>query len=541
MPRIPLVGSSFKGVSAQLDSQKTMNLMVERADSKEAAAPAALIGTPGLSIMTIVGAATSAPLRAMLELPPLAGSRLNSLLIVMKVGASDIVYLITCDETEFAATGNMVYTLSAAITNQPGFDADYPPMIVASPVTAVISNIGGLIGIYYTLASGAVGTMTLDAAPTSAIPFADMTHLAGYFVAYMKSGTGAFHYIFYSANGIAWVSADFFTAEADSSEVVKLVEKNGHLWVLKSKCIQVFAPTGQANNPFAPIQSATIQKGCRSKETVRLIGNYIYFLGNSEDGSGFVVYRVAGSEAQRVSNGFVEKKLQDIFDAFGPAGINDIVASNAVERGRNLYKLHCHRGKTTMVFDELTGEWHERGFLNPSTGEYEEELGTIECSFNGKHIAGERRDGLVADATLPGFGIYEVSEQFTENNVWYTDSVAHAAGVDTIIRRERISPQFSDPDGRLLTCSELELLFENGFANSNGQGSDPKVTLYISHDGGNTWGNGITRSIGMIGKYKDRCVFHRLGSSHKFTFKIEMTDPIAWKLANANATFSVGE
>ena len=47
-------------------------------------------------------------------------------------------------------------------------------------------------------------------------------------------------------------------------------------------------------------------------------------------------------------------------------------------------------------------------------------------------------------------------------------------------------------------------------------------------------------SIGTIGKYKNRCVFERLGSTYDFVAKIIMSDPIAWKLVNAYANIKKG-
>lgn len=44
----PFVGSSYNGRSASLDAQRTINMYLERSESKTSRTPAMLVGTPGL-------------------------------------------------------------------------------------------------------------------------------------------------------------------------------------------------------------------------------------------------------------------------------------------------------------------------------------------------------------------------------------------------------------------------------------------------------------------------------------------------------------
>ena len=44
----PFVGSSYNGRSASFDAQRTINMYLERSESKTSRTPAMLVGTPGL-------------------------------------------------------------------------------------------------------------------------------------------------------------------------------------------------------------------------------------------------------------------------------------------------------------------------------------------------------------------------------------------------------------------------------------------------------------------------------------------------------------
>jgi 3-polyprenyl-4-hydroxybenzoate decarboxylase len=50
VPNFPFVGSSYNGRSASFDAQRTINLYLERSESRTSRSPAMLVGTPGLTL-----------------------------------------------------------------------------------------------------------------------------------------------------------------------------------------------------------------------------------------------------------------------------------------------------------------------------------------------------------------------------------------------------------------------------------------------------------------------------------------------------------
>lgn len=65
------------------------------------------------------------------------------------------------------------------------------------------------------------------------------------------------------------------------------------------------------------------------------------------------------------------------------------------------------------------------------------------------------------------------------------------------------------------------------------QGSDPKVMLRVSKDGGNTFLAERTAPIGKIGQYKNKCRFRNLGQGHDIVLEMSIADPVPFAAVGA--------
>ncbi len=532
--RIPLVGSSSEGVTVSLDSQRTTNLWEEFADSKFAKSQSALIASPGLRWLadadgTNKALFTGKPVRGLYEMPPLEASTLG--LSPLLVITSTKVMMVAVQENHFIATGEVNYSYSDLKT----LTAKYTRAEFAESPTEVVMVVGGNVTVGYAFSINTASwtisaALIFDAVAGDYVPLADIVYLADFFLGWCNVDTTSSprpgRQIFYSVDGTSWSALDYFEDAATADVIKKLIVKNGHLWVFKGRSVPIYAPTGDGNNPFAPLETSTINYGCVDGHTVAREGDVIYWVGNDNLGSGLQVFRTVGSTAERCSNAFVENILQQAITLHDINGLAGISAYCCIERGHPFYKLSIPSMGTTLCFDQLTNKWHERRWWNADTGEYEAEVGWVHANFNKLSIVGDRR--LDAETYA---AIYQMSEAFNDNQIQpLTGLAAHP-----YIPRERIGAHISGQNGERLFISEIELDFEAGLAPPNGQGSDPTVTLEISRDGGATYGNARTRSIGKVGEYKRQVRFALCGSAYDFVPKISMTDPIAWKLIAAYA------
>jgi hypothetical protein len=65
--------------------------------------------------------------------------------------------------------------------------------------------------------------------------------------------------------------------------------------------------------------------------------------------------------------------------------------------------------------------------------------------------------------------------------------------------------------------------------------------LRWSNDGGSTWSNEHWRSIGQIGKYKNRVIWRRLGTARDRVFEVVFSDPVKAVIVSANLKANAGD
>jgi len=84
-----------------------------------------------------------------------------------------------------------------------------------------------------------------------------------------------------------------------------------------------------------------------------------------------------------------------------------------------------------------------------------------------------------------------------------------------------------------LFYSELQIDMETGVGLSTGQGDAPLLMMRYSNDGGHTWSNERTATVGKLGEFAARCRFMRLGAGRNRVWEISMTDPVKWCVLGA--------
>lgn len=326
-----------------------------------------------------------------------------------------------------------------------------------------------------------------DLPPCGTVAFID-----GYFVV-NKNSSGSF-YISSLYEGSTWSALDFATAESSPDELLRVFSAVGQLWLFGTFTTEIWTNTGDSSFPFQRIAGAKMETGILAPHTAVAVDNSVFWVGKDIMGQG-VVYRAKGFTPQRVSTSAIELLIQRATD---PANIR---AFSYQQDGHVFYFLTGGGLETSLVFDISTGQWHERAYLN-SGGNFEQHRAAFGMFAFSKQIIGDRENGK----------IYEMRQDVYSDN---GDAIA----------RERIFTHLSDENIRK-RYNSLEIAMETGVGLQSGQGSDPQAVLYISKDGGRTYTDGFTASIGAVGKYLTRVIFRRLGVAISMTFKLRITDPV---------------
>lgn len=277
----------------------------------------------------------------------------------------------------------------------------------------------------------------------------------------------------------------FVTAEARPDGLVGEIVVGDELFAMGSKTIQVFKTTTNVDSPIAPLDGAPIARGCLAGGTVKEFDQSFAFVGN--DG---IVYRMNGYTPGRISNHYVERLIKAEPDK---ASLSADVFSL---EGHEYYILSGTN--FTVKYDANTQRWNDKksAGLTRWRGQCIEE-------FAGKWIVGDHLNGR----------LYEIDENtFDENG---------ADMVWEIIGR----PQHDFPDAVIWDALYLDFLTGVGLNSSDEHDADPIVSLQYSDDGGRTWSNIRTASLGKIGEHNVTVAFYSLGEASRIgrVFKISVS------------------
>lgn len=455
---IPLngfVGNSYTNQGNYPDSERSVNWFTENVQSGEGkgGATSSLQPTPGLSLL---GTLPDSPIRCLW-----AGNQ-----VLFSVAGGSFFQV-------FADGTNKLFG-NVPISNNPA-------QILANGGEVFITSGGrGLI------ATGIVGQV-IDVIPASTGTFMD-----GYFIA-AQPNSNQFN-ISNINNGLTWDPLDFGVKQGYPDNIAAIFAAFEQLWIFGDDTTEVWYDSGAANFPFQRIPGGLIMYGCYAPYSVAMVENSLIWLGGASFSGRGVVYQTNGLIPQRISNHAMEYKIQNVY-----GDIKDAVGFYYQDSGHGFYVLSFPSAQATWVYDITTGSWHERGFWNTSTVQYESVLGRYHAFTLNKHFAGDYRNG----------NIYEQSLNF------YTDN-----GAD--IRRLRASPHSTD---RMLWTRYSQLLVDMAVGNAP-QGVDPQMMMRWSDDGGRTFSNEKWVSMGKSGQYSKRVIWRRLGRSRDRVFEISTTAAI---------------
>lgn len=332
---------------------------------------------------------------------------------------------------------------------------------------------------------------------------ATVTFLDGYFIVNKSFSSGIFQ-ISSPYDGTAWAALDFATAESSPDSLYRVIAVLGQLWLVGAISTEIWSDTGAANFPFQRVNtSAILSVGTIAPYSVADLDNTIFWVGQNKSGFG-IVYRADGYSPQRVSTEAVELKLQQ---APSPSTLKGLTFQ---ENGHTYYIITGGGMETAQVLDLLTNIWTEWAYLNDN-GDYELPITSFLLFAFSKTIAFDRRNGNL----------------YLQSLSYFTDNGAEIA-------RDRIFTHIFN-ESLYFRIKNLVINFEVGLANADVE--DPQMILYLSQDGGKTWFQSYTESLGEIGQFLDRIIFWQLGQYRQCTFRLRVTDAI--RIAITGGEFNV--
>lgn len=303
-------------------------------------------------------------------------------------------------------------------------------------------------------------------------------------------------YIKSDANdGLSWSALDFGSAESDPDNLVSLHVYNNKLYLAGSETIEEHQNVGAGGFPFQRT-GFFIDKGVYAPFSMISANNTFMWIGGGTNESP-AIWALAGNAAQKISTTAIDSALQD----FTQLEIQSAFAYSYAQNGA--YFVGFSLPTRTFEYNTVTGRWNERKsqIINSKglTETIRWRVNSVVTAYN-RVLCGDSQDGRI--------GAVEVDT--------YTEYGAE------IIRVISTQP-FADL-GNALAVSELEATFESGVGDYTTV--DPQIRLQTSPDG-KSFNDSINRSIGKIGEFNKRAVWHKLGRFPRFAvFRFTMSDPV---------------
>jgi hypothetical protein len=300
----------------------------------------------------------------------------------------------------------------------------------------------------------------------------------------------------------------FASKDGAPDDLVTLIVDHREIYLLGETSSEVWVDQGTSPFPFSRIPGTSTQHGIAAAASVSRLGNSFAYLAKNNRGTAQIV-QMGGYVPQRISNHAVENSLTGYT-------ISDAVAWTYQLEGHEVYVISFPSIQLTWAYDISTGMWHKWLYTN-NLGQYERCRGNCAAVFQGLVLVGDYANGK----------IYHLDKNI------YTDD-------GQLVRRLRRAPHLVS-DFQRQYFAELQIQFQPGVGLDVGQGENPQAMLRWSSDGGSTYSSEHWTSIGLIGKYKNRAIWRRLGTARDRIFEVVVTDPVNCVIVSANLKAEAGE
>lgn len=289
---------------------------------------------------------------------------------------------------------------------------------------------------------------------------------------------------------------DFGSAESSTGNIVAHIVKHREVLVLKDRTGEIWFDAGNLDGiPLSPNTGATIEAGCVAPHSLQKIAGMAMWLGRDDRGTG-IVFGMQAYIPARISTHALEEALAGLTEA-------QIAAASAYtyhQEGLSFYVLNVPGLSTTWVYEVAAGIWHERAeFMN---GEYLPDYGRCHAYAYGTHVVGG-----------------------ADGNLYSLDPELNTSGTRHLVR-ERITPHNADPGNNRVRFGSLQV---DGQVGAGLSGSDAKIMLRYSDDGGNMWTGWRQLSLGKIGEYRARARTTMLGAGRDRVWNIRVTDDVKFE------------
>lgn len=310
-------------------------------------------------------------------------------------------------------------------------------------------------------------------------------------------------------NGVAWDSLDVGTAESSPDNITAVYVYRNQLFVGGEDTIEGFTNIGGADFPFQR-SGLFFDEGIFAPFSIVNSQDSVMFIGGGKDESP-AIWMQKGNSLTKISTTAIDSLLQ----GFTEEEINAAFGWSYAQKGA--YFAGFALPTTTLVFDTISGRWHERKSrmeINGMTTITRFRVNSITTAY-GKVLVGDSIDGRIGEMDIDEYMEYGLP----------------------IFRR--IATQPFQNNMKSVFVPKIELTMEAGVGNSDDP--DPKIRMDRSVNG-KTFKPERIRPIGKAGEYGRRTIWNRNGRAARFEiFRWTMTDAVKPVIIQCTANIIGGD
>jgi len=419
-----------------------------------------------------------------------------------------------------------------------GLTLNYPGQYTSTPTNNVSTSTSGSgTGLTLTLTfgtgTGGTGSYVIS---TSQSVSSETMYLLNFSV--LPSSDGAFtggdvvdivdnYFVYNRPNTQQWAASNllspityglsYASKFTGPDNLVSIICDHGQVYLLGETTSEVWSDVGTFPFAFQRIPGSSSQHGIAAKFSVARLGNTFAYLAKNNRGQSEVVM-MNGYFPQRISTHAVENTLVN-------QKVSDAIAYTYQLEGHECYVITFPSLDLTWVYDIATQLWHKWLWVD-NQNNYHRHRSNCSAVFQGLVLVGDYQNGQ----------IYQLDPtNFTDDG--------------ERIRRVRRCPHLVT-DLQRQYFDEFQIQFQPGVGlegitnpplNQETVGANPQAMLRWSNDGGSTWSNEYWSNIGLVGKYKNRIIWRRLGMARDRIFEVVVTDPVFACIISANLKASEGD
>jgi len=312
--------------------------------------------------------------------------------------------------------------------------------------------------------------------------------------------------------GTVFQDGNFYSDESSGDIIKALCVVNGSLLTLGFRSYSLWQITNNQDNPLSVTSGTSNAVGIEAPYSLAGIDDKAFWLASSDVG-GIGVYMLQNATLTRVSTQGIDEQLMDISNRASAEGCAYSL------KGATFYVLSFIGENRTFVYDHSVDKWHERLSRDFNTGDWKSWMYNHVIHVNGQIFAGV------------AFG----ASAFVE----LRDDIYTEYDGSQIVRMGSSKVLFDDLNPVCIQELTLDMLV--GYTELlTGQGSDPKIMLQISRDGGETWSSISTRSLGKQGNYRKKVSWSGLGTAVNWAFRISVSDPVPCHIYQTKVRYTKG-